>query len=88
MSDSLAELSTTKTNNLYPSSVGAQENNSSRCSYGILIFLYIMISSDIFAETILSSIPGAVDGRSITTIGVIISAIVLVLAHIFIMNNL
>lgn len=59
---------------------------SSKCSYGVLLLLYLIITSDTFSEVVLSPFPGAMDGRNVTTVGAIISGIILVLCHILIMT--
>lgn len=64
----------------------AKKKNSSTCSYGILFFLYLIITSDIFGEIVLSNFPNAVSGRSVTTTGAIISGIILILTYILIIN--
>ena len=63
-------------------------NNFNTCGYGILAFLFLIITSDVFGEIVLSTIPGAVEGRTVTTLGAIISAIILIIAHMLIMNYL
>ena len=70
---------------------GNNSNNNNSInwkSYGILAILYLLITSDIFTENILSIISGTIDGREVTCKGAIISAIILVIAHILIMHNL
>jgi hypothetical protein len=61
-------------------------NGMSSCSYGILAFLFLIVTSDVFADNILSAIPGAIENRSVTTFGSIVAAIILILLHILIMN--
>jgi hypothetical protein len=65
-----------------------KECAGTKCSYGILFLLYLIITSDTFAEVVLNPFPGAVEGRSVTTVGAIISAIILILCHILIMTYL
>jgi hypothetical protein len=84
MSDSLKDIKTeddTKKED-------KKECPSSKCSYSVLFLLYLIITSDTFAEVVLSPFPGAVEGRSVTTVGAIISGIILVLCHILIMTYL
>ena len=58
------------------------------CSYGILAFLFLIVTSDVFSDNILSAVPGAIENRSVTTFGSIVAAIILILLHILIMNYL
>ena len=57
-----------------------------RCSYGVLFLLFLIITSDTFAEVVLSPCPGAVDGRSVTTVGAVVGGIILIICHILIMT--
>lgn len=87
MSDSLQDLKTDEKR----SSKNKKDTscfNTSACSYGVLAFLYLVISSDVFADVVLSALPGAVEGRSVTTLGAIMSAIILILAHLLIITYL
>lgn len=63
-----------------------KNNGMTTCSYGILAFLFLIVTSDVFADNILSAIPNAVENRSVTTFGSIVAAIILILLHILIMN--
>ena len=57
-------------------------------SYGLLMLLFLIVQSDIFNETILSCIPGAIENRELTLTGAIISGLILCVAHIFLMYNI
>ena len=85
MSDSLADISGDTKENL---DTKPKKGVSTLCSYGILFFLFMVVTSDTFSETVLSAIPGTVVGREVTTTGAIVSGIILILAHILIITYL
>ena len=57
-------------------------------SYGVLAVLFMIVTSDVFQENVLSCFSSAMDGSIVTTTGMLITAIVLIIAHILIMYNI
>uniref|UniRef100_A0A6C0LJQ4 Uncharacterized protein n=1 Tax=viral metagenome TaxID=1070528 RepID=A0A6C0LJQ4_9ZZZZ len=57
-------------------------------SYALLLLLFMLVTSDIFNETVLSCVPSATEGRDATMTGAIISGIILCIAHAVIINNM
>ena len=60
MSDSLDSLKLDERKSV-SNKKDSNQFKTSRCSYAILGFLYLLISSDTFAEVVLSAFPGAVE---------------------------
>lgn len=63
-------------------------NNINFTSYGIFAILFMIMTSDVFQENILSHFSSAMDGRVLTTTGMLITILSLIVAHILIMYNL
>lgn len=65
-----------------------EENTINWKSYGIFAILFMIATSDVFQENILSNFSSAVDGREPTIIGMLITVIMLITAHVLIMANI
>ena len=66
-------------------------NNKSKFNYKqylLLLLLFLIVSSDIFSETILQNIPNATEGRDTTFYGAIIAGIILVICHAVISHQI
>lgn len=61
---------------------------SSWKSYAILGILFLIITSDVFVDNVLCSFSSATRGRDLTIVGAIISAIILIIAHILIVSQI
>ena len=57
-------------------------------SYGIFAILFLIVTSDVFQENILSNFESAMDGRNVTTTGMLITVLMLLFAHMLIMHNI
>ena len=62
--------------------------SSSWRSYTILGILFLIITSDVFIDNVLCSFSSATKGRDLTFVGAIISAIILIIAHIIIVSQI
>jgi hypothetical protein len=82
----------TSINDIQTKKESSKENNKIESvnwkSYGVLAILFLIVTSDIFQENILSCFGSALNGREITLMGAIISAIILIIAHILIIHQL
>ncbi len=64
------------------------DGNASVKSYAILGILFLIITSDVFIDNVLCSFSSATKGRDLTIVGAIISAIILIMAHIIIVSQI
>ena len=57
-------------------------------SYALLLLLFMLVTSDIFVETVLSCVPGSTEARETTFQGAIVSGIILCIAHAIVLSHI